>query len=665
MAQVRRDRQVTDEAHAAAMFTAFARASVIFAVFTAIVLATLFVNSAAWDRADPRNSRVLKTLKADLRKHPRDEKIKAKIRDLDLRLRIEYTHRTDFARTGGYVLLFGIVGLLLTVPAAAAYRGRLRLPETGTVVDHQRLSQMGRRSVTGFGALALGGFMVLVALSSHDPTRRYLAAVREYEKNPLPSLRTPIADPLAGLPPAMLQNLVGRRQAALPAPVPVQSGQSSAPTTPLPALPSAPAGLAPLPPFTPAKPVPAVAPASLAAFDVADYSPSAADYARNWPVFRGPGLGSATGSFPTKWNGPEGEGVLWKTAISLPGWNSPVVWGDRVFLTGADSKSRTIYCVSADTGKLIWKQPLPALSKGPAPEVMSDTGYAAPTAATDGKRVFAIFPNGDLFAYSFSGKRLWSHSLGTPESQYGYAASLATFRSLVIVQFDQGTAEDGKSALIAFQGATGKIVWRVKRPVGGSWASPVVVRDGDSGIVLTNANPWTMAYDALTGHELWRANLMSGDVAPSPACAGGTAFFCNNGAVLAAVRLGGKGDVTKTHVAWQASDGLPDITSPAVAGSLLFLISTEGTLTCYDTQQGKKLWDHSLEASFKASPVIAGGLVYLQDADGVMHVIEAGRSFKSVVTCALGEKVNATPAFVGGRIYIRGEKHLFCIGGKQ
>ncbi len=340
------------------------------------------------------------------------------------------------------------------------------------------------------------------------------------------------------------------------------------------------------------------------------------------------------------------------------------MWKDRVFLTGADANKREIYCFDAGNGKMLWSGAVAPIAIGKV-NVNDDTGYAAPTMAADGKRVFAMFPNGDVVCYSFDGKQLWGRNLGIPESTYGYASSLATFRSLLIVQYDQGSEEDGKSTLLGLQGATGKIVWAAKRPVGGSWCSPIVVRSGDQGMIIAAANPWAMAYDALTGNELWRANLLSGDVAPSPAFANGMAYVCNQGSVLAGIRANGNGDVTKSGVAWQASDGLPDITSPATDGDLLFLLTTEGTVTCYDAKDGKKVWEHAFDnTSFRASPVIVGKRVYLLDVDGSMHVIEAGRTFKELGNSPLKEQMHATGAFVGGRIYLRGIKNLYCIGTK-
>jgi len=146
--------------------------------------------------------------------------------------------------------------------------------------------------------------------------------------------------------------------------------------------------------------------------------------------------------------------------------------------------------------------------------------------------------------------------------------------------------------------------------------------------------------------------------------AGGMVLACNSGAALAAIRPGGSGDVTTSRVAWKSTDGLPDIASPAANGDLIFMADSGGNVTCVDLKTGAKVWDHSFGTPFKASPTIVGGRVYLPDNDGVMHIIAAARTFEEEAQCALYEETGATPAFVNGRIYIRGAKHVYCVVGK-
>jgi outer membrane protein assembly factor BamB len=396
-----------------------------------------------------------------------------------------------------------------------------------------------------------------------------------------------------------------------------------------------------------------------------DY-PSQEEIQKNWPRFRGPGgLGiSAYTNVPSSWNGETGANILWKTPIPLPGENSPIVWDNRVFLTGATEYESEVYCFDADSGKLLWKK---AVENVPGntletPEVMEDTGFAAPTATTDGQRVYAIFANGDLICFDFDGNRVWAKNLGLPDNMYGHASSLTIYQNLLLVLFDQGGADDDLSKLIAFDAVSGRTVWEALRQVPNSWASPIVINTGEREEIITCANPWVIAYEPATGKELWRADCLDGDVAPSPVYANGLVFATNEYAYLAAIRPGGEGDVTETHIAWKAEDNLPDICSPLSNGELIFLLTSYGILTCYDAQDGMLVWEQDLEASFKPSPSLVGDKVHLMSEEGVTFIIAAAREYKELGRAELGEYVHASPAFVDGRIYIRGKENLYCIG---
>lgn len=400
---------------------------------------------------------------------------------------------------------------------------------------------------------------------------------------------------------------------------------------------------------------------------VKDTYPSPEEIRKNWPRFRGPGgLGiSAYTNVPSSWNGKTGEGLLWKTEVPLPGKNSPVVWADRIFLTGADKQNRAVYCFDAASGKLLWQKPVnTAASSTEIPqEPMEDTGYAAPTAVTDGRRVYAMFANGDIAGLDFDGNEVWSTNLGVPVNVYGHAASLAMWQDLVIVQYDQGGAEDGKSRLLAIKGPTGKIAWEEYRQVPNSWSSPIVIQHGKEYQVITAADPWVMANDPSSGVLLWKANCLSGDIGPSPVYGGGLVFVTNAYAKTAAIRPDGFDDVTETHVAWTAEDGLPDMCSPLCDGKRLYLLA-EGLFTCYNAATGDKFYEQDLDDLYHASPTLVGDRIYLLNDNGVMIIIKASDKYEEVGRAELGEICHASPAFLDGRIYIRGEKHLFCIGAK-
>ena len=389
------------------------------------------------------------------------------------------------------------------------------------------------------------------------------------------------------------------------------------------------------------------------------------EIAKMWPRFRGPGgLGiSAYTNVPETWDAKSGKGIVWKTPVPLPGNNSPVVWGKRVFLSGADQRRREVYCFDADSGKLLWQQAAPGTPQSTArpPKVNDDTGYAAPTTATDGRRVFAIFANGDLAAFDFSGKLAWSKSLGIPENSYGHASSLAMYKNLLLVQFDQGSSRTPKSKLLAFDSATGKIVWQVDRPVPNSWASPIVIRHADREQIITAADPWVIAYNPADGAEIWRAKCLRTDIGPSPTFADGRVFVANDNCVLSAIRADGRGDVTATHVLWKGEDGMPDTCSPLATKEFVFLLTSFGTLTCYDAVKGDVLWAEDFEHRFRglAEPGGQSPVPDRQDGQGVDRRTQP-REVQAHRRGRPGRRVRHQPR-VSGRTHLPARKNAFVL----
>ena len=671
--------------------------------FSAILAVLLAWHSVASRAADMRKADRLAELKQDLRRSPLDEALKERIRDLDRRLREDFFRHTYLTTSGRYLLLGGTVVLLIALKSAAALRRKLPMPRAaaGQPGAEARAARVARWAVVAACAV-----LVLAATAL-----------------------------------------------ALSTPPPLAEKKEKA--------------------------------------EVADF-PSDEEVQRNWPRFRGPG-GLAVAAFtnvPTSWNGKTNEGILWKSEVPLPAPSSPIVWGDRVFLTGsskpsspllsaedlkdaaglvaklrnpadplsrflretfspeakdhlakyeagkppseelqgalADELNRAIqgdpfydaqrfagvqlsektrrlieqkprdkelvrlhrrlledaypleiakqveeklevYCFDATTGKLLWQQAVTDVPGSPAqkPKPMEGVGFAPSTPATDGRRVYAIFANGDLVAYDFQGGRVWARNLGVPENGYGHASSLAMWRNLLLVPYDQATADDKKSKLIAIEAASGKTVWEAKRDTPQTWATPIVATTEKGGQIIACGDPYLCGYDPATGKELWRAECLGGEVVPSPAYANGVAFAANAGSYATAVRTDGQGDVTKTHILWKAEDGLPDICSPLTNGELVFLLASDGLLTCYDAKSGKRVWEHELRAHSESSPSLVGDKVYILTDAGTMIIVHAGREFKEVGRAELGEKSSrAIPAFLDGRIIIRGEKHLFCIGKK-
>ena len=380
------------------------------------------------------------------------------------------------------------------------------------------------------------------------------------------------------------------------------------------------------------------------------------EYHANWPQFRGPGGNgvAATQNPPTDWDGASGRNILWKAEVPLPGFGSPVVWGERVFLSGADESKREIYCWDAASGSLLWRASVQPAPESPAqpPRVSRDTGFAASTMAVNGQAAFAVFATGDLAAVDFEGRLLWVRSLGQPRLNYGYASSLALYGDTVLLQLDQ---EEG-GRLLAVEADTGRTRWETPRRVLASWASPVVVDTGKRTEVLLNGNPLLAAYDPAKGRELWQVTGRRGEIAPSAAYAEGRVFAADQLLSLIAV------DVRTRAKRWEMYDDLPDVASPLAAGELVVAAASYGVVTCLEAATGTVLWRQEFETGFYASPVLAGGRFYLLDRSGVMRILAADRGPQLLGSPAIGEPADATPAFRAGKIFIRGNRHLFCIG---
>ena len=391
---------------------------------------------------------------------------------------------------------------------------------------------------------------------------------------------------------------------------------------------------------------------------------SGADLARNWPRFLGANAGWAMFSHPpTNWDAGSGANIAWKTLLPAQGFNSPIVWSNRVFFSGGDAALREVFCLNAETGVLLWRQTITNVPGTPAkpPEIPESTGYSAPTMATDGRRVYVMYANGDLAALSLEGRLLWAKGYGPLKNAYGHANSLTTWRDRLIVQLDQGEPESNLSKLYAIDGRTGRVVWQQPRKVGASWASPLAFEFNGEGQIVCLSLPWAISYSADTGAELWRAECLNGEVTPTPVYSAGLVLVASPSDKLVAFRPDGQGDIMKTHAAWTSEDNVPDVTSPAATSNFVFTLTTSGMLTCYHLPEGKKQWEHDFEEEFHASPAIAGDYVYLLSQKGNAYVVAAAAQFQEVFRAAMGDSFHASPAIVGDRIYLRGVSNAWCL----
>jgi outer membrane protein assembly factor BamB len=376
----------------------------------------------------------------------------------------------------------------------------------------------------------------------------------------------------------------------------------------------------------------------------------------NYPFFRGQdSRGIAGGSgYPVEWDGTTGKNIGWKIQLPMAGKSSPVIWDEKIFVTGADGNKCEIYCIDKKSGSLLWTGSGVNIPGEPSelPRMDREAGLAVSTAATNGTVVCAIFANGNLICLDMDGKQKWAKNIGVPETSYGYSSSLLIHDNLLLVQFDSNE----KISLIGFDLDNGDQKWETLRQGRPVWSSPVLAYFGGTPQVVINGNPAVSGFDAATGKQLWAVECMSGDVAPSVAVNSTMAYAVTDYARLTAIKPG-----TGAAVLWEDNTFTPDVSSPVANDDYLFISTGNGDVACYNPEKGDTLWTHYFQDQFYASPIVADEMVYLLDRSGVMHIVEASSTFKLISEAALGETADCTPAFSDKKIYIRGSKNLYCI----
>lgn len=423
---------------------------------------------------------------------------------------------------------------------------------------------------------------------------------------------------------------------------------------------------------------------------------AAAEPDRGWAQFRGPGGQgvSAEKGLPDDWSAT--RNVLWKTAIPGRGHSSPVLWEDRIFLTTAiegevvpgakgvnhvvdgqdfrhpqgvgDDRRHTfkVLALSARDGRMLWER---VAHEGLPFDTRHKRGsFASQTPVTDGKRVYAFFGSeGRLLAYDMNGTLAWKAALGGIATVgVGVGTSPVLYQDLVILQCDEDNGD--KSFITALHKKTGKEVWRVPRKVQVSWATPVVVRAAGRDELVTSGTEWIIAYAPSTGAELWRAKGLGSNAVPSPVLVGDVVVVSAGypEKLAMGIRAGGSGDITGTpRVLWKYAKGTAYVPSPIAYGGDVYLVTDKGILTCLDARTGEVKYEGGrvpLPATLMASPVAYDGKILLSSLEGDTFVIKAGPVHEVLRTNTLGEAIAGSPAIARGRIYIRGESHLFAIG---
>jgi outer membrane protein assembly factor BamB len=387
------------------------------------------------------------------------------------------------------------------------------------------------------------------------------------------------------------------------------------------------------------------------------------DGAKYWSRWRGPsgqGLVSS-GSYTDTWSAT--QNVLWRTPVPGRGNSSPIVWGDRLFLSTAYDGGRRVSLVAfrrADGGRL-WETFAPAGRTGSS---HFKNGYASATPATDGERVYVSFGARGLLAVDLNGTIVWQRDIGPMQAYHGTAGSPLLYRDRLILYQDQFS----DSFIAAFDAQSGRTLWKTVRNASVGWGTPVAVRVGDHDEIVVNSQNTVCAYDPDTGRELWRCHGSNEEVIPTPVVGHGM-VYCSSGRAgpTLAIRPGGRGDVTRSHLVWTSPRGSPFVPSPIVYGPSLYMVNDMASIvTCLDAVTGQSLWQGRLgiaqREGFSASPVAVDGKLFFTNDDGETFVVRAGPKFELLHVNRIGEGTLASPALADGRWYIRTDRSLLAIG---
>jgi outer membrane protein assembly factor BamB len=387
-------------------------------------------------------------------------------------------------------------------------------------------------------------------------------------------------------------------------------------------------------------------------------------WADNWPGWRGPAHSGLTieTRLPVQWS--RTENVRWKIPLTGAGASSPVVWGDHIFLTTSEGRLNDqlhVYCYHRQDGRRLWHTRL----FGSAPtDLYPAGGMAVPTPVTDGKQLYLLFGTGDLVCLDFEGRPVWIRSLaeeyGPFRNRWGMGTSPILVDGLLVVQVDHWS----QSYLLAVDPKTGANRWKTNRDAAVNWSSPLAVKVKERTQIIAHGTHRAIGYDAATGAELWSVGGMHLQCIPSPVAEAGLVFSASGDGVLAIRLDGGTGDLTKSHVVWKHTKLMPFVPSPIAYRGYLYVVGDKGVVACLDGATGNQVWKERLGDQYHASPLAGDGKIYFTSKEGVVRVVQAGPQFKLLAENDLGQTIVASPAVSNGAIFLRGEKHLFCVGSK-
>lgn len=389
---------------------------------------------------------------------------------------------------------------------------------------------------------------------------------------------------------------------------------------------------------------------------------AAAPSAEDWPAFRGPAGDGHSGErgLPVEWS--ETRNVAWKAPIPGRGWSSPVVAGDRVWLTTAVEQREVVLralALDAATGRVLVDAEIFRIARASARH--GKNSWASPTPIVEGDRVYVHFGTDGTAALTTAGDVVWRTRLGY-DPQHGGGGSPLLYRDLLIINCDG----NGEAYVVALDKHTGKVRWKTSRPqpVSQAYTTPLVIRAGERDELISVGAFRTVAYDPLSGKALWHVGYGDGfSNVPGPVYGHGLVFIATgfHQPSLLAVRPGGSGDVTGTHIAWTLRRGVPLTPSPLLVGGELYLVNDNGIATCLDARAGTVLWQERLGGGHSASPVYADGRIYFLGEEGQATVVAPGRSFRTLATNRLDGATLASMAVAHGSLFIRTDAHLYRI----
>lgn len=398
--------------------------------------------------------------------------------------------------------------------------------------------------------------------------------------------------------------------------------------------------------------------------------------AENWPQWRGPALNGVSNekNLPVKWTTE--ENVVWKVAMPGLSGSTPIVWRDRIFLNIADGDNLALWAVDRSKGEVLWKKPL-----GAGNVKLRKHNMSSPSPVTDGRSVYVITGTGILAAFDFNGKQLWTRDIqkeyGNFGLNWGYASSPLLFEDSLYVQVLHGMKTDDPSYVMRVDKKTGKTLWKVDRPTTAirespdSYTTPALLRYGKNIEIVITGGDCVTGHDPATGKELWRANGLNPENNPfyrivaSPIIFNDIIYAPTRVKPLLALKAGGKGDVTSSHVLWSTVNG-PDVPTPVTDGKYFYIVKDNGVVFCLDAKTGAEVYGQQrLKAgTYSGSPVLADGKIYVTNEDGLTTVVAAGPKFGVLAENALNEYTLSSPAISDGRIYIKTSGHLYAIGKK-